>query len=173
MKSQPDLAAIRSNRRGLMYAAWVSLFCFAMPVTMVYANGTPDATGVVTCKVDYADGTSANVHYPVEFSLLDGTVVGRWGAGKDVGYDERAVGYTPGGGNFTLYVYSISDPNNPATFEKLYSETGSLDIKVDKKGKMKIDGKSFAVMDFSWVAGEWLSLAAECDWKLDGTFPAI
>jgi hypothetical protein len=97
-----------------------------MPVTTVYASGTPDATGVVTCNVAYRDGTSANVEYAVEFFFSDGTVVGRWGLGKDVSYGFQLVGDFPVKRHFTAYLYSVSDPNNPSTFEKLYSETGKL-----------------------------------------------
>jgi hypothetical protein len=142
-----------------------------MPLTTAYANGVPELTGVVTCKVDYPDGTSANIHYPVELFGLN--VVGRWGTGKDVKYDGFGSASSPN--KFTLYLYAMTDPNNPDTFEQLYSETGKLDVKVDKKGNIKMDGKSFAVLDFNWGPPAYIrdALGAECDWKLEGTVPII
>lgn len=144
----------------------------------VYAQ-VPNGTGVVTCKVAYLNGTSANIRYPVEFTFLDGvqgTVVGRWGPGKDVYCRGPVVEYSPGTKTFTQYVYSISDPYYSAPYEKLYSETGMLDFKVARNGQVHITGKSFVVMDTTWESAptseDWLALSAQCTWNLTGSMPA-
>ncbi len=169
MNAERNVRRSGTSHRTLVYAAAVALLCLAAPATEAYAQAS-DATGTVSCKEAYPDGTTASKVYPVSFTVSTGTVVGRWGAGKDVVYDSGSFfGSVPK--NFTTYIYFVSDPTNSATFEKLYSETASLVFKVGKGNLMTITGKSLVVMDYPFGTA-WVNLSADCTWSLSGTCPA-
>lgn len=169
MSAERNVRRNGTNRRKLVYTAAFAFLCLAAPTTEAYAQAA-DATGTVTCKEAYPDGTTASKVYAVAFTFSGGTAVGRWGAGKDVAYDfGSVVGSVPR--NFTAYIYFVSDPNNTATYEQLYSEAGSLVFKVGKNNVMTITGKSLAVVDYPFDT-TYVNLSADCTWSLSGTCPA-
>ncbi|HET9652314.1 MAG TPA: hypothetical protein VFP36_08985 [Usitatibacter sp.] len=146
-----------------------------MPMSAANAQALePDATGTIVCKVAVWDGTNATVQYPVEVFWSTTTVVGRWGTGRDVGYQgftnlDLTVALPR---SYTVYLYKAVDPNNLDTYEQTYAEAVSLDIRVDKQGVATMSGKSIGFVDYPFGdAGPIGWTASECTWKLSGRSP--
>jgi hypothetical protein len=143
----------------------------ALPAASVYAQ---DATGFVSCEQSGWGDSSVTykldtIVYPISLSAEDFFFVAdRWGTGKDVDYHAAigAVETNKKATSYNVYIYSMSDPDNPATYEQLYSETGKLLIRVTKDTSMSITGKSVAV---AHMIG--LQVVADCTWTLTGTLP--
>lgn len=159
--------------RNVACTAAVVLALVVIPVGVASAQ---DATGTVVCEQipDYTVGDPTlhefqTVTYPVQF-YWNNMVLDRWGTGKDVQYQgemgllqisKKLTSFT-----FTIYFYAMSDPNNLDTFEQLYSETGLWTVRVGKDNSMTITGESFAISDTISQ-----TVAAECKWTLEGTYP--
>ena len=160
----------RKHCRSLAAGSLLTLL-LVLPAASSYAQ---NATGFVSCEQSgWGDSsvtyTLETIVYPISLSVDNFLVADRWGTGvKDVQYGSVLGAYetTKKGTNYNVYIYSMSDPDNPVTFEQLYSETGKLLIRVTKGTAMSITGKSFAVTD---TGG--LRVVAECTWTLTGTLP--
>jgi hypothetical protein len=161
-------------RRSITRGCLLTMLCLVLPTASAYAQV---ATGFVSCDQinDWGDSSVTyaidTVVYPVTLDLNSFLIANRWGDGlnKDVQY-EAAFGtfdttkkYT----TYNVYIFSVSDPAQPATFEQLYSETGKLMIRVARDNSMSITGKTFAVTDRAS-----LRVLADCTWTLKGTMTA-
>lgn len=172
MNEQARPVASLNTRPYFVCSVLLALACILVPVGTAYAQ---DASGSVVCEQvsDWTIGditlhTLETVSYPVDMYLAGNTVIGRWGSGLDMQY-HGAFGVmqtSKKATTYMVYFYSMSDPDNPATFEDLYSETGLWTIRVGKDNSMTITGKSFSVVDTTGF-----TVAGECNWTLKGTFP--
>jgi hypothetical protein len=158
----------------LVAAALATSILVAVPAA--YAA---DATGTVTCKLMVHDEsdlvTYQTVAYPVEL-YWDGLVVDRWGTGRNIFYaysGDFANSLSGGSRSFSLYIAKATDPENTATFERLYAEAGKIDVRVDKQRGVTLTGRSYVVMDDNFGSGSWITQDAECTWKMTGALPAL
>ena len=147
-------------------------------MTPVQAQST--STGTVTCNVTYQGdpatdplaGTTEVIQNQITASSLGGLFTDRWGPGRDVFYSSSGMSGFSGEGDrsFSLYLFSVPDPNNSNGFEQEYSETGKLDYKIGKANTFTVTGTSYVSMGYMWSLEEGhLGLVGQCTWKLSGT----
>lgn len=177
-------APTAKHHRALTLGALLAFSCLVPFSALLAQNPVPDGTGTVSCDVliptmptnpdNPFEYTTENVTYEVE--LYGSTVVGRWGPGKDVHYEARYFMNSLPMSNFTEYFYAMMDPNDPDTYEELYSETGKWDVRVNlKKNSWTLRGGSYAAIDREFEVSpgewEWLEQYAACSWRMSGYIP--
>lgn len=167
MSNGENRGFIRSARECLVGAGLLFLLVAGTAQAQV-------ATGTVTCDLISPDSqgivTAEKVVYSVEYNLNGNTVVGRWGAGKDITYGWGTVLEQTGkkGNTLTTYFYSLSDPIY--VFEQLYSETGIWKLQISTANNtMSITGTSYAVVEMGAIG----LFSGTCTWALKGPAPVM